>query len=122
MAEAIEPIGTYPDKSHQEITPWLSVVFYERYGRLPNGAKQKNYYVPKSVGIATGFLISALHSTGLSCLVHTPCPVGFLTRICAGPTFNKATLLLAVGHSTDNPTFPCAAKVKIPLSEIVSTS
>ena len=34
---------------------------------VPNpGDDRKNYYVPESVGIATGLLIAALHSAGLA--------------------------------------------------------
>ena len=75
--KALEPIGTNPDKPHLEFAPWLIVVFLERYSELSDGSKRKNYYVPESVGIATGFLISALHLSGLSCLTHTPNPIGF---------------------------------------------
>ena len=118
--KALEPIGTHPDKPHLELAPWLIIVFSERYGHYADGSKQKNYYVPESVGIATGFLISAFHSAGLYCLTHTPSPMGFLTKICERPSSNKATLLLAVGHPSRNATVPRAAKIKKPLSEIIS--
>ena len=42
-----------------------------------NGSTFKNYYVHESVGIATGFLISAIHYSGLYCLTHTPNPMSF---------------------------------------------
>ena len=118
--KALEPIGTHPNKPHLEVAPWLIVVFSERYGHLEDGSKQKNYYVPESVGIATGFLISALHLTGLYCLTHTPSPMGFLAKICNRPPSNKATLLLAVGHPAKNATVPRAAKIKKPVPEIIS--
>jgi iodotyrosine deiodinase len=117
---ALEPLGTDADKPHLEMAPWLIVVFSERYGQAPNGQKTKNYYVPESVGIATGFLISALHLSGLYCLTHTPSPMGFLQNICNRPTSNRATLIIAVGHAAKNATYPSAATIKKPLNKILS--
>ena len=70
--KALEPIGTNAKKPHLEIAPWLIIIFSERHGTFEDGTKYKNYYVPESVGIATGFLIAALHKAGLSVLTHTP--------------------------------------------------
>ncbi len=58
----------------------------------------KHYYVPESVGIATGFLIAALHQAGLATLTHTPAPMGFLNEICGRPDSEKAMILLVVGY------------------------
>jgi len=118
--KALEPIGTNPDKPHLEIAPWLIVIFSERYGQLSDGTKRKNYYVPESVGIATGFLITALHLSGLSCLTHTPNPMGFLSKICNRPPSNKASLILAVGHSTKNAKIPLASTIKKEFTDVVS--
>ena len=78
--KALEPIGTGPEKPHLQIAPWLIVIFAERYGQFDDGTRYKNYYVTESVGIAAGFLISALHTAGLACLTHTPNPMGFLLQ------------------------------------------
>ena len=118
--KALEPIGTHPDKPHLEIAPWLIVVFSERYGEMTDGSKRKNYYVPESVGIATGFLISSLHLSGLYCLTHTPSPMAFLQKICMRPPSNKATLILAVGHASQEARVPLAATIKKPLLDVVS--
>ncbi len=72
---ALEPIGTGASKPHLTDAPWLIVVFAERWGVGPDGARIKNYYVPESVGIAMGFLIAAIHQAGLVCLEHTPNPM-----------------------------------------------
>jgi hypothetical protein len=34
-------------------------------------AKEKNYYVQESVGIAAGFFLLAIHQVGLVSLTHT---------------------------------------------------
>ena len=119
--KALKPLGTDSEKLHLERAPWLIVVFAERYGQRANGTKYKNFYVPESVGIATGFLITALHLAGLYCLVHTPNPMRFLAKICKRPLSNKATLILAVGHPEKTATIPKAATLKKSLKEVLST-
>lgn len=117
---ALEPIGTGVEKPHLTQAPWLIVVFAERHGLNPDGSSRKNYYVPESVGIATGFLISALHHAGLVCLEHTPNPMKFLNTLCARPVREKPVMILPVGYPADDATVPEAAKIKKPLDEILS--
>ncbi|MGI3169433.1 nitroreductase family protein [Pseudooceanicola sp. C21-150M6] len=119
---ALEPIGTGISKPHLEIAPWLIVIFAQRYGLRPDGTRFKNYYVPESTGIATGFLIAALHHAGLYCLTHTPNPMKFLTEICGRPDHEKPIMILAVGHAAPEATVPAAAMVKKPLSEILTVN
>ena len=87
---ALEPIGTGVEKPHLTDAPWLIVVFAQRWGVTGDGARYKNYYVPESVGIATGMLITALHHAGLVCLEHTPNPMKFLAEMCGRPASEKA--------------------------------
>jgi len=119
---ALEPIGTGISKPHLEIAPWLIVVFAQRYGLTEEGERFKHYYVPESTGIATGFLIAALHHAGLYCLTHTPNPMKFLTKICRRPDHEKPTMIIAAGHAAPDATVPAVAKVKKPLSEILSVN
>ena len=118
--KALEPIGTNANKPHLEIAPWLIIVFAERFGTFDDGTKYKNYYVPESVGIATGFLITALHNAGLSVLTHTPNPMSFLNNLCNRPKSNKPVMILTVGHASEKATVPQVAKIKKPLNEILS--
>jgi iodotyrosine deiodinase len=60
----------------------------------------------ESVGIATGFLIAALHHAGLVTLTHTPSPMGFLNRILDRPSNERAMLLLVVGYPADDAVVP----------------
>lgn len=117
--KALEPIGTDASKPHLDIAPWLIVVFAQRWG-YRNGERIKHYYVPESVGIATGMLITALHTAGLSCLTHTPNPMKFLNDLCYRPENEKPIMILAVGHPNDNATVPAVAKQKKPLDEIMT--
>ena len=96
--DALAPLGTDPDKAFLEIAPVLIAVFGQKRGGPNPGDDRKNYYVPESVGIATGLLIAALHSAGLATLTHTPSPMGFLNEILGRPKNEMAYLLLVVGH------------------------
>lgn len=118
--KALEPIGTDASKPHLDIAPWLIVVFAQRWGDR-GGERVKHYYVPESVGIATGILITALHTAGLSCLTHTPNPMKFLNTLCHRPDSEKPVMILAVGHPADSATVPAIAKKKKALSEILTT-
>jgi nitroreductase len=117
--EALAPVGTDPDKPFLEIAPWLIVIFGARKG-VWGGKVRKNYYVPESVGIATGLLIAALHHAGLATLTHTPSPMGFLNDLLGRPAEEKPYILLVVGHPAAGATVPAHAKLKKPLEEIAS--
>ena len=117
--EALAPLGTDPDKPFLEIAPWLIAIFGQRHGETADGRKVKHYYVPESVGIATGFLIAALHEAGLATLTHTPSPMGFLNQALGRPASEKAYILLVVGHPAPDATVPAQAKVKLPLDEVL---
>lgn len=118
--EALEPLGTDADKSFLETAPWLICIFGSRRSVGAGGKLRKNYYVPESVGIATGFLIAALHEAGLATLTHTPNPMGFLNEICGRPETDKPYILLVAGYPAANATIPAHATYKKPLSEIAS--
>lgn len=117
---ALEPIGTGVEKPHLTDAPWLVVVFAQRYGLTEEGARYKNYYVPESVGIATGLLITALHQAGLVCLEHTPNPMKFLPELCDRPAHEKAVMILPVGYPAEDATVPAVAKRKKPRAQVLS--
>lgn len=118
--EALAPLGTDADKPFLETAPVVIAVFAERFGVTPSGAKVKHYYVPESVGIATGFLIAALHHAGLVTLTHTPSPMGFLNAICRRPASEKPYLILVAGHPAEGCRVPVAGGIKKPLEAIAS--
>lgn len=113
---ALEPFGTDWHKEYLEIAPYLIVIFRIDYG-LENGRRIKHYYVQESVGIATGFLIAALHEAGLATLVHTPNPMGFLTRILDRPVNERPFLVLPAGYPAPDATVPAIRKK--PIEEIL---
>jgi nitroreductase len=117
--DALGPLGTDADKPHLTDAAWLIVIFAQRWGVGPDGARVKHYYVPESVGIATGFLIAALHTAGLATLTHTPNPMGFLRETLGRPENEKAVMILVAGHPAEGAAVPRAAKVKKPLDEIL---
>ncbi len=116
--KALEPLGTDAEKPFLETAPWLIAIFAQRRGGVTIEQDQKNYYVPESVGIATGFLINALHSSGLATLTHTPNPMKFLNEICHRDKRERAYLLLVTGYPAQDATIPEHALIKKSLEDI----
>jgi nitroreductase len=104
--EALAPLGTDANKPFLETAPWLIAIFAQRYGIGPDGRRTKHYYVPESVGIATGLLIASLHNAGLATLTHTPSPMGFLNAICGRPENEKPLILLVAGYPAEGAHVP----------------
>ena len=97
---------TNEHKPFLETAPYLIAVFLERNTVDEDGVKHKNYYMPESVGIATGMLISALHMSGLATLTHTPSPMKFLNQILERPNNEKPFMLIVAGYPADDVTVP----------------
>ena len=104
-------------KPFLEVAPALVVVFRQSYRDL-GSTRRKNYYVNESVGIASGFLLAALHNAGLVTLTHTPSPMGFLEKILKRPKNEKAFLLIPVGYPAENAKVPDL--IKKPYNEIAT--
>ena len=116
--DALTPLGTDDQKPYLETAPWIIAIFGQRKGGIRKGIERQNYYVPESVGIAMGFLISALHHSGVATLTHTPKPMTFLNDLCGRPASEKPYLLLVCGYPADGATVPVHAKVKKSFEEI----
>lgn len=101
----LQPFGTDHNKPFLETAPWLIAVFRRSY-ELVNGEKVNNYYTTESVGIATGFLLAAIHNAGLVALTHTPSPMNFLSEVLGRPANEKPFLLIPVGHPAPDATVP----------------
>ena len=104
--EDLKHLGTNADKPFLEIAPYLIIVFKRPYEINNDGTKRQNYYVNESVGLACGFLISAIHNAGLVTLTHTPSPMRFLEKILERPTNERAFLLLPVGYEAEKAYVP----------------
>ena len=112
--EALAPLGTDWHKAFLEVAPYLIVVFRidfrsEHKVRRARG-RVKHYYVQESVGIATGFLLAALHMSGLATLTHTPSPMGFLTGIFGRARNERPFVLIPVGFPSPDATVPAIPK------------
>ena len=104
--DALAPLGTDADKGFLEVAPFLIVIFGQKFELDEAGNKHKNYYVPESVGIATGILITALHNAGLASLTHTPSPMKFLNDLCGRPKTEKPEMILVAGYPTNDAQVP----------------
>ena len=116
--DALAPLGTDASKPFLEHAPYLIGIFAQPYSLTPEGDKVKHYYVNESVGIATGFLIAALHHAGLATLTHTPSPMNFLNEILQRPRHERPFLLLVVGYPAEDARVPRITKK--PLAEIAT--
>jgi iodotyrosine deiodinase len=116
--DALAPLGTDPNKPFLEEAPVLIAIFAQKYGVKPDGTRFSHYYVPESVGIASGFLIAALHHAGLATLTHTPSPMGFLNELCERPSSEKPVILLVVGYPKPGCRVPVHGGIKKPLDQI----
>jgi nitroreductase len=106
----LAPLGTDWHKEFLEIAPWLIVVFKKAFDFDEEGNKLKNYYVNESVGLACGFLLSAIHQAGLVSLTHTPSPMNFLEKILNRPDNERAFLLIPVGYASEDAKVPVITK------------
>lgn len=97
----LTPLQTDWKKSFLETELWLIIVFKKSYETDVDGVKRNNYYAVESAGIATGFLIAAIHTAGLVTLTHTPSPMNFLSKLLNRPENEKPFLLLPVGYAAD---------------------
>ena len=108
--DALAPLGTDDHKPYLEAAPYLVVVFGQPYHLDVDGRRVKHYYVPESVGIATGVLITAIHHAGLVSLVHTPSPMSFLNKLLGRPDAERPFLILVVGYPAEDAVVPVIRK------------
>lgn len=114
---ALRKLGTDWRKPHIEEAPYVIVVFEQVYGLGGDGSKAKHYYARESVGIAVGFLLAALHASGIATLTHTPSPMGFLTQLLDRPANERAFVLIPVGYPSEGCVVP--ALDRKPVEEIL---
>lgn len=97
---------------------WGAAQFQTGLG-CDGGTRFKNDYVPESVGIATGFLIAAVHHAGLACLTHTVAKMKFLNGLLGRPALEKPVMILAVGKAAEGATVPTVAKMKKGVGDVM---
>jgi nitroreductase len=103
--EDLKSFGTDWHKPFLEQAPWLIVVFKKAYD-LDGDTRRNNYYVSESVGLACGFLLTAIHQAGLVALTHTPSPMNFLTELLDRPANERPFLLIPIGYPDDEAYVP----------------
>ncbi len=114
---ALRRLGTDEVKAHLTDAPHLVVVFAHAHYAGPNGYRRKYYYVNESVGVACGFLLSALQVAGLAALTHTPSPMRFLNEVLGRPLHERPYLVIPVGYPAAGATVPDLRRK--PLSEVL---
>lgn len=102
----LEPLGTDWVKEFIDLAPWIVVVMKRVYELNADGSKHQNYYVSESVGLASGFLLMAIHHAGLVALTHTPSPMNFIAKALNRPENERPFLLIPVGYPAENAEVP----------------
>jgi len=98
----LKPLSTSAFKPFLEEAPFLICIFQQKYGYDEKGRRKTHYYSSMSLGIAAGFLITALHLSGLSCLTYTPAPMNFLSALLERPENEKPYMIIVVGYPDEN--------------------
>ena len=104
--DALSHLGTDAKKPFLETAPYLIVVFALVNRTDEKGERTKHYYPYESTGLATGFLINALHNVGLASLTHTPNPMKFLNEVLGRPSNERPFLILVTGYPAEGVTVP----------------
>ena len=108
--DTLSQLGTDANKPFLETAPTLIAIFQKGRDVDAQGNETKTYYPKESVGIATGILITALHSAGIATLTHTHSPMQFLNGIFDRPKHEKPFLLLVCGYPSAGCAVPDISK------------
>lgn len=106
--EDLKPFGTNHEKPYLTDASALIAVFSRTC--IENESSPDNrlrtYYPLESTGIATGFLISALHQSGIATLTHTPKPMYFLNQILDLDKTYRPFMIIVAGHPKESTQVP----------------
>jgi len=111
--ECLKPLNLEIRKPFLEQAPYLICIFAEIYGSDKEGNRIKYQSPLESIGIATGFLISALYQLGIATLPYTPATMDFLNKILNRPDSEKPFLILVVGYPSSEYTLPSISKKEL---------
>ena len=115
--EDLSHLHTNEKKEFLTDAPYLLPIFCKSC-TIENNESSTNYYVKESVGIATGFLISALHQSGLSVLTYTPSKIQFIHKLLNKSKNEKLFMLLVIGLPHPEASVPVIDKK--PINEILT--
>jgi len=113
----LEPLGTNAVKEFIDVAPWIVIVMKRPYELNEQEEKHQNYYVSESVGLASGFLLMAIHNAGLVALTHTPSPMNFIAKALDRPDNERPFLLIPVGFAAEDAQVPDLTRK--PISDVI---
>lgn len=93
----LKHLGTNSSKPYLTEASALIAVF-SRTNHEADGESIRTYYPLESTGIATGFLITALHTAGLATLTHTPKPMFFLNDLLGLDRAYRPFMIVVTGY------------------------
>ncbi|MBI9010113.1 MAG: nitroreductase family protein [Tenericutes bacterium] len=109
-ANDLVPLNVDISKPFLEKAPYLIVIFKHTYELDQDGNKSNVYFPDKSIGIATGMLISVLTDLDIQILTYTPSPDHFLTEILKRPKNEKPYMILVCGKGSKDYSLPNITK------------
>lgn len=106
--EDLKPFGTNHEKAYLTDASALIAVFSRTCidNESSPDTRLRTYYPIESTGIATGFLISALHQSGIATLTHTPKPMYFLNQILDLDKTYRPFMIIVAGHPKESTQVP----------------
>lgn len=106
--EDLKPFGTNHEKPYLTDAAALIAVFSRTCLENEDSpdTRLRTYYPIESTGIATGFLISALHQAGVATLTHTPKPMYFLNQILGLDKTYRPFMIIVAGHANESAQVP----------------
>ncbi|MGI8518324.1 MAG: nitroreductase family protein [Acidimicrobiia bacterium] len=114
--EALVPLGTDSDKPYLERCPGCRP-FRRAAWLFLRRVVSPQLLREKSVGIAAGLFIAAIHHMGLATLTHTPSPMVLLTKLLGRPDNERPFCLFPIGYPAADCVVPDLQRK--PLAEVM---
>ena len=111
--EDLKQFGTNSSKPYLSEAPALIAIFSRSIYFSENNEPMKTYYPIESTGIATGFLLTALHNAGLATLTHTPKPMLFLNQLLNLDNTYKPFMIVVTGYPKKPISLPVISRKNI---------
>ena len=100
-------------KKHLTDAPWVVVLFRHSKRVKKKGKFAPTYYSQESCGIAAGMFISAIHNMGLTTIILSPSPMGFLRELLNRPENENPMIVMPVGYPAKDAKVPDISRKKL---------
>jgi iodotyrosine deiodinase len=109
--EDLKPFHTNWQKPYLTDAPVVLAVFSRH--ATASQSETRSYYPLESTCLAIGFLLVALHRSGLVTLTHTPRPMNFLNQLLGFDSSFKPVMLIVAGYPSTTSSLPCIQRKEL---------